>query len=107
VEIPATRETGRKVDEFVGEEIGEVIDSLEFTFRQLTFYYSSSYDLDVSTKYKPMLGIEKPVFRTSGSIQLPETLFYKDIVLRVLPNPNEPHCHVLVVMEVSLLFMKA
>jgi hypothetical protein len=37
VEIPATRETGRKVDEFVGEEIGE------FILGSLT----DEYDLDV------------------------------------------------------------
>jgi len=52
------------------------------------------------TVSRPGALIESACLRGSN-----EALCYKDVVLRVLPNPHEPNCHVLA-MEVSLLFMK-
>ncbi|OJD10206.1 hypothetical protein ACJ73_09890, partial [Blastomyces percursus] len=129
------RETGRKVDELVGELISE------FILGPLT----DEYDLDLSINYKPVVSVEDlvailhyhwcldiaPVIHERYTVQNPllllfiaytssrpgaliesgclrgsnNALCYKDIVLRVVPNPDQPDRHVLV-MEVSLLFMK-
>ncbi|EDN08839.1 FluG domain-containing protein [Histoplasma capsulatum] len=129
------RETGRKVDELVGELISE------FILGPLT----DEYDLDLSIDYKPVVSVEDLVAilhyhwcldtacvtHERYTVQNPllmlfiaytstrpgaliesgclrgsnDALCYKDIVLRVIPNPDQPDRHVLV-MEVSLLFMK-
>ncbi|OJD23960.1 hypothetical protein ACJ73_04688 [Blastomyces percursus] len=129
------REIGRKVDEFVGEQISEYI------LGPLT----DEYDLDLSIDYKPVVSVEDlvailhyhwcldtaSVTHERYTVQNPlimlmiaytssrpgaliesgclrgsnDALCYKDIVLRVIPNPDQPGRHILV-MEVSLLFMK-
>ncbi|EDN03649.1 hypothetical protein I7I51_05473, partial [Histoplasma capsulatum] len=129
------RETGRKVDELVGELISE------FILGPLT----DEYDLDLSIDYKPVVSVEDlvailhyhwcldtaSVTHERYTVQNPllmlfiaytstrpgaliesgclrgsnDALCYKDIVLRVIPNPDQPDRHVLV-MEVSLMFMK-
>ncbi|ODH50301.1 hypothetical protein GX48_03573 [Paracoccidioides brasiliensis] len=93
------RETGQKVDEL-------------FILGPLT----DEYDLDLSINYKPvnsllMLFIAYTSTRPRALIESGclhgsnDALCYKDIVLRVIPNPDQPDWHVLV-MEVSLMFMK-
>ncbi|OJD09861.1 hypothetical protein ACJ73_10049 [Blastomyces percursus] len=52
------------------------------------------------TSTRPGALIESGCLRGSN-----DALCYKDIVLRVIPNPDQPDRHVLV-MEVSLMFMK-
>lgn len=52
------------------------------------------------TSSRPDALIERGCLRGSN-----DALCYKDIVLHVIPNPNQPDRHVLV-MEVSLHFMK-
>ncbi|OJD26944.1 hypothetical protein ACJ73_01667 [Blastomyces percursus] len=129
------REIGRKVDEFVGEQISEYI------LGPLT----DEYDLDLSIDCKPVVSVEDlvailhyhwcldtaSVTHERYTVQNPlimlmiaytssrpgaliesgclrgsnDALCYKDIVLRVIPNPDQPSRHILV-MEVSLLFMK-
>ncbi|OJD26331.1 hypothetical protein ACJ73_02290 [Blastomyces percursus] len=129
------KETGRKVDELVGELISE------FILGPLT----DDYDLDLSIDYKPVVSVEDlvailhyhwcldtaSVTHERYAVQNPllmlfiaytssrpgaliesgclrgsnDTLCYKNIVLRVIPNPDQPDRHVLV-MEVSLMFMK-
>ncbi|KAL2364863.1 hypothetical protein RJZ56_002210 [Blastomyces dermatitidis] len=126
------RETGRKVDELIGEQ---------FILGPLT----DEYDLDLSTSYKPVVSVEDLIailhyhwcvdtasvtherytlqnallmlfiaytsarpgaLIESGCLRgSNEALCYKDIALRVVPNPDQPERHLLV-MEVSLLFMK-
>jgi hypothetical protein len=52
------------------------------------------------TSSRPGALIESSCVRGSN-----DTLRFRDVVLRVLPNPEEPENHVLV-MEMTLLFMK-
>ncbi|OJD24587.1 hypothetical protein ACJ73_04052 [Blastomyces percursus] len=101
------RETGRKVDELVGELISE------FILGPL----ADEYDLDLSIDYKPvnpllMLlsptpqhGPEHSSRVVVSAVPMMPSAIRKDIVLRVIPNPDQPDRRVLV-MEVSLMFMK-
>ncbi|EEH03246.1 FluG domain-containing protein [Histoplasma capsulatum G186AR] len=129
------RETGRKVDELVGEQISE------FILSPLT----DEYDLGLSIDYKTVVSVKDlvailhyhwcldtaSVIHERYTLQNPllmlfmaytssrpgaliesgclwgsnDGLCYKDVVLRVIPNPDQQDRHVLV-MEISLLFMK-
>ncbi|OJD11662.1 hypothetical protein ACJ73_09496, partial [Blastomyces percursus] len=129
------RETGRKVDELVDELISEFIlgpltDDYDLdlsinykpvvSVEDLVAILHYHWCLDTAPVIHERYTVQNPLlllfiaYTSSRPGALIESgclrgsnnaLCYKDIVLRVVPNPDQPDRHVLV-MEVSLLFMK-
>ncbi|PGH23708.1 hypothetical protein AJ80_02314 [Polytolypa hystricis UAMH7299] len=129
------RVSGKKMDEVVGEQVTEYIlgpltdeygldlsvkckptlsvedllsvlhyhwclDSLVVPHERYTVQLPLLMLMTAYTSSRPGALIESGCARGSN-----DALRYRDVVLRVIPNPDEPHRHVLV-MEVTLMFMK-
>jgi Protein of unknown function (DUF3435) len=127
------QKTGRKIDQVVGIEISDVgipwdpsfVYWTDISWQYILGSLTDEYDLDLSVRDKPTLGIEDllvilryhwcldasfTAYRPGALVESScargsnEALRYRYVVLRVLANPNSNDR--ILAMEVSLHFMK-